>query len=127
MKSPIQSVYAIPGIIRGAFSERDLVRVVCDFYGADSNMLDQKTRKREVVLPRQVCMYFIREMFPNLTFENIGFIFKKDHATVMHAIKVMKDLMDTDKAFMVEVDVLRKDIMRIIDERKEEPKPIEKT
>ena len=55
------------------------------------------SRKKELSLPRQIAMYIIRKKF-NKPFEDIGTIFsKRNHATVMHAVKKIEELMNDDK------------------------------
>jgi len=48
--------------------------------------LTKKTRKRLCVVPRNVCFYLLRKEL-KLTLEDIGSIFSKDHATVMHGLR----------------------------------------
>lgn len=57
-----------------------------------------KTRKREFSEPRQLAMYFIR-LNTKLHSTSIGKLFGKDHATVLHAVKTISDLINIDKAF----------------------------
>jgi hypothetical protein len=45
-----------------------------------------KTRKREVVILRQVLMSLIKT-YSQLTMHEVGIIFNKDHSTVVHALK----------------------------------------
>jgi len=57
-----------------------------------------KSRKRELVETRQVCMYVLdRETSYSLT--DIGAKFNKDHSTVHHACKTIRNLIDTDRRF----------------------------
>jgi len=77
-------------------NEIKIIRIVSDFYGVD--LLDKenlKTRKRSVVVPRQVAMHLIYEFTP-LSFDTVGKLFNKNHATVMHAHKLISDLTHYD-------------------------------
>ncbi len=57
-----------------------------------------KSRKREIVVTRQVCMYVLnRETTYSLS--EIGAKFNKDHSTVHHACKTISNLIDTDRRF----------------------------
>ena len=60
-------------------------------YKVTPELMESRTRKREVVIARQILMYI---MWQNkLTLTTIGAAFRKDHATVIHARKtVMRDL-----------------------------------
>ena len=77
-------------------NEIKIVRIVSDYYGID--LLDKdnlKTRRRGVVVPRQVAMHLIYDFTP-LSFETVGKLFNKSHATVLHAHRLISDLMPYD-------------------------------
>ncbi|MEX0884396.1 MAG: helix-turn-helix domain-containing protein, partial [Cyclobacteriaceae bacterium] len=58
-----------------------------------------KTRKKEIVIARQVAMYFSKE-FTNHSLKSIGYHFGgRDHSTVIHAVQSVNDLMETDSVF----------------------------
>ncbi|MFW6352136.1 MAG: chromosomal replication initiator protein DnaA [Bacteroidota bacterium] len=72
---------------------------VCDFYGLDTSALQSKTRKREIVQARQVAMYFSKNL-TNSSLSAIGSIIgRRDHATVLHACKTVKNLKETNTEF----------------------------
>ena len=62
----------------------DLKKVV---YICERNGLIKKSRKREVVYARAAAFNFIRQN-TELSLAAIGDLFGKDHATVLHALKV---------------------------------------
>lgn len=71
--------------------------VVCDYFGLKKEELLSKSRKREIALPRQLAMYFSKEM-TNATFSRIGEeMGGKDHSTVMYAVETIKDVSKIDK------------------------------
>ncbi|HAM98320.1 MAG TPA: chromosomal replication initiator protein DnaA [Marinilabiliales bacterium] len=74
-------------------------KVVCDFFNMPHDVINSKTRKREIVQARQIAMFFAK----NLTKSSLATIGSqiggKDHATVLHACKTVNNLMDTDKRF----------------------------
>jgi chromosomal replication initiator protein len=79
-------------------------KVVCDYFDIPIEIMKSKTRKREIVQCRQLAMYFSKQMTKN----SLAMIGKhcgnKDHATVLHAVKTINNLMETDKQFRVYVD-----------------------
>lgn len=83
--------------------------VVTDFYGVEVDKINSKNRKREVVKVRQVGMYL---MFVNTTMgpSKIASLYKKDHATALHAYKVIDGYLTWDKDLITEVDKLQKKI-----------------
>ncbi|WP_010662963.1 chromosomal replication initiator protein DnaA [Marinilabilia salmonicolor] len=72
---------------------------VCDFYGINMDALQSKTRKREIVQARQVAMFFSKNL-TNSSLSSIGSqIGQRDHATVLHACKAVKNLQETNTEF----------------------------
>ncbi len=64
-----------------------ILDIVAKYYKISKNDILGKSRRREIVLPRQISMWMIRNL-TNLTFKEIGKLFKgKDHSTVMASIE----------------------------------------
>ncbi len=83
-------------------------KVVCNYYNIGLEMLQSKTRKREIVQARQVAMFFSKSMTKS-SLATIGSqIGGKDHATVLHACKTVNNLIETDKRFRLQVDEIEK-------------------
>ena len=71
--------------------------VVCSYFGINREQLLSKSRKREIALPRQLAMFFSKEL-TNATFSKIGEeMGGKDHSTVMYACETIKDVSKIDK------------------------------
>lgn len=63
----------------------DIVKSVADFFEIPINELIGKVRKKEIVEPRQIAMYLLREML-SLSYPFIGEkLGKRDHTTAIHA------------------------------------------
>lgn len=72
-------------------SVKDVIRVVSEFYNIDESVLFEKTRRKEVVKPRQIAMYILREDF-NVSYPTIGEKFGgRDHTTVIHSCDKIKN------------------------------------
>ncbi len=83
-------------------------KVVCDYFDLPIELLKSKTRKREVVQARQIAMFFAKKMTKS-SLANIGMhCGGKDHATVLHACRTVKNLTETDKNFRKYLDDLEK-------------------
>lgn len=81
-------------------SVKHVVSKVAEFYGIDEESIYEKTRRREVVRPRQVIMYILREDF-SVSYPTIGTkLGGRDHTTVIHSCeKVKREIIeDTDLA-----------------------------
>ena len=88
-------------------SVKDVVKVVSEFYNIDEESIYNKTRRKEVVRPRQVVMYILREDF-NISFPSIGDkLGGRDHTTVIHSYEKMKEEVKTDSLLAQEVTQLR--------------------
>ncbi len=76
-----------------------IVTQICDYFGEKESYVKGLLRKREFTVPRQVCMYFLRQK-TSLSLKNIGQIFNgRDHSTVLYAIQTVNDFIDTDRVF----------------------------
>jgi chromosomal replication initiator protein len=85
-------------------------KVVCDYFDINIDMLNSKTRKREIVQARQLSMFFAKRM-TKASLASIGLhCGNKDHATVLHACRTVNNLVETDKQFKTYVDELEKKI-----------------
>ena len=70
-----------------------IIRAVAEFYDVNEKSLSEKTRKKEIVKPRQIAMYLLREDF-NGSYPYIGQRFGgRDHTTAIHAHdKIIQDM-----------------------------------
>ena len=86
---------------------KDLIKVVADFYNIDENSIYQKTRRKEVVRPRQLTMYILREDF-NISFPSIGQkLGGRDHTTVIHSCEKVKNDLRMDPTLAQELNQIR--------------------
>ncbi len=107
----ISSAYALQARI--AIHGSDIIRFVEEYFNLKPGEINMKTRIREVVLPRQIVIWFLanknmkedeishqpgwskiaRQYFPTF-----------DHATLMHAFKTVNDMMHTSSAFRQQIE-----------------------
>ncbi|WP_026951091.1 chromosomal replication initiator protein DnaA [Algoriphagus mannitolivorans] len=81
---------------------------VSEYFSIHVDDLKAKTRKKEIVIARQVAMYFSKE-FTNHSLKSIGYHFGgRDHSTVIHAVQTVNDMMETDTSFRNSVNELKK-------------------
>ncbi|MDP3727646.1 MAG: chromosomal replication initiator protein DnaA [bacterium] len=77
----------VSGAPRRFISPKKIVRMVAEFYDVTEKDLINRSRRKEIVKPRQIAMYLLREelkcSFPFIG-EKLG---KKDHTTAIHAYK----------------------------------------
>lgn len=85
-------------------------KVVCDYFKIPIDQIQSKTRKRDIVQARQLAMYFAKQ-YTKASLSSIGSqIGNRDHATVLHACKTVKNLSETDKVFRGYVEDLERKI-----------------
>ena len=88
-------------------SIKDIAEIVSNFYNINEKNLYEKTRKKEVVKPRQVMMYLLREDF-NTSYPYIGQkLGGRDHTTVIHAYEKIKKDVVTDESLQREIEQIR--------------------
>lgn len=85
----------------------DIVSIVADFYGIEKESIHQKTRRKEVVKPRQIVMYILREDF-QMSFPTIGQkLGGRDHTTVIHSCEKIKNDIKNNPSLLQELDRIR--------------------
>jgi len=83
-------------------------KTVSEYFKIPVSMLSDKTRKKEIVIARQLAMYFAKE-YTSHSLKTIGYYFGgRDHSTVIHAVQSISDMYDTNQSFKKIVDELRK-------------------
>ncbi len=71
-------------------------RTVAEYYNLDVENLASATRRRHVVLARQISMFLVKQ-YTEESLKSIGRMFGgRDHSTVLYSIKTVKDLMETN-------------------------------
>jgi chromosomal replication initiator protein len=95
-----------------AITIESIQRVVCEYYSIRQNDLRSRKRTRSVALPRQVAMYLCRQ-YTSASFPTIGDRFGgRDHSTVIHATRVVKNLVQTDPDFRARFERLQRLVER---------------
>jgi chromosomal replication initiator protein len=79
-----------------------IIMHVCSFYGIKREELFKVTRVKDIVKARAV-VYYIAYNSNQMTYQFIGNRFNKDHATVLHSVKQLSNLMDTYRDIRIEV------------------------
>ena len=88
-------------------SVKNVVDKVAEFYGIDEESIYEKTRRREVVRPRQIIMYLLREDF-HISYPTIGTkLGGRDHTTVIHSCEKIKREIVVDSELSQEIQNIR--------------------
>jgi len=86
--------------------------VVCEYFSLSVDAISTKSRKREVVQARQIAMYLSKQLTKSSLASIGNTIGQRDHATVLHACKIVNDLMDCDKNFRSSVREIEEKLKR---------------
>ncbi|HEX9608958.1 MAG TPA: chromosomal replication initiator protein DnaA [Candidatus Paceibacterota bacterium] len=85
----------------------DVIQKVASFYNIDESSIYEKTRRKEVVRPRQLIMYILREDF-SVSFPSIGQkLGGRDHTTVIHSCDKVRNELKTDSNLNQELSQIR--------------------
>ena len=85
-------------------------KIVCDYFDLPVDKLNSNRKFRPIVTARQLAMYFARK-YTKASLAAIGSqCGKRDHSTVLHACKTVRNMLDTDKSLRAMVDELDKKI-----------------
>ncbi len=84
--------------------------LVAEHFNVPVERLHQETRKRNIVIARQLSMFLAKKL-TNKSLKSIGETFGgRDHSTVIYSCKAVQDMMDTDMIFKDTVAELEKKI-----------------
>lgn len=75
-----------------------VLEVVCLEYGVTVKELQSKSRKHEIVEPRQIACYLLRK-FAHMSCIAVGKEFFRDHTTVLVAEQAVKDHMAYEEGY----------------------------
>ncbi|MFZ2038902.1 MAG: chromosomal replication initiator protein DnaA [Minisyncoccia bacterium] len=86
---------------------KDVIKIISDFYNIEEKSIYDKNRKKELVKPRQIIMYILREDF-DISFPSIGEkLGGRDHTTVMHSCDKIREGLLNDTILNNEIQQIR--------------------
>jgi chromosomal replication initiator protein len=92
-------------------------KLVAEHFDLQVDKLKGQTRKRSIVIARQLSMYLAKNL-TNKSLKAIGENFGgRDHSTVIYSCKAVQDLLDTDMIFKDTVSDLEKKIKMSLNEK----------
>lgn len=81
----------------------DIIHIVCEHYNVTDAAIKGRTRKREIVLPRQVIMY-LADKYIKMPASRIGRnLGGRDHSTVLHSIHLIEKKEKEDSEFKAQL------------------------
>ena len=96
-------------------SPQSILKSVAEFYNISSSDLIKRSRKKEIVKPRQVAMFLLREE-TKLSFPEIGQkLGGRDHSTVIHACEKIKSESSIDEPLKQELVLIKERVYNSFD------------
>jgi len=87
-----------------------IVEAVCGYYNIVHSEIFSKSRRKEIVRPRQIAMYILRKDNGS-SFPTIGSSFGgRDHTTAMHACEKIEGDLETDETLRQDLTLIRQKI-----------------
>ena len=96
-------------------SPQVILKAVADFYNISASDLLKRSRKKEVVKPRQVAMFLLRDE-TKLSFPEIGQkLGGRDHSTVIHACEKIRNESAVDEPLKQELILIKERVYNSFD------------
>lgn len=101
MGNKIPSPYLIPGIKLEKYRPETLLLDVCIFFGITEENIKSKKRLREFVEPRHTYLSLSHYFFSKdkISYTKLASLVGGDHSSLIHAMKNVSNLCDTNKTF----------------------------
>ena len=92
---------------------KNIIKAVAEFYDVSEKDLLERSRKKEIVKPRQVIMYLLREELKS-SFPFIGLkIGGRDHTTAIHACEKIRKEIELDSNLNDEINLIKEKLYLI--------------
>ena len=92
---------------RRPITHERIAETVSSFFNLEPDDLKTGSRSREVLVPRQVAMYLMREELETPFIQIAAYFGKRDHTTAMHSFEKIEGLVETDNQMRQDVLVIR--------------------
>jgi len=103
-------IYKFVDQLNSEVTVENIQSLVADHFHISSDKLNGTSRKRSIVIARQLSMYLAKN-FTDKSLKKIGESFGgKDHTTVIYSCKAVQDMMDTDITFKSTVEDLERKV-----------------
>ncbi|MEW6617459.1 MAG: chromosomal replication initiator protein DnaA [Patescibacteria group bacterium] len=86
---------------------QEIIKAVADFFEVSQAELTDRSRKKEVVEPRQIAMYLLRDIL-KLSYPHIGEkLGKRDHTTAIHACEKIEKEINKNQQFNQKIMLIK--------------------
>lgn len=112
VKPIISSLVNLPR--KGSITPKVVIETVAEYFNITVNDIVGSCRKKDLVVPRQIIMFLMRENL-NSSFPNIGSeLGGRDHTTAMHAYSKIKNQLVDDEKLKQDIILLKQKIFNVV-------------
>jgi chromosomal replication initiator protein len=93
-----------------SLTPRQIIKIVAEFYDITVESLKNKSRKKEIVRPRQISMYLMRKEIKS-SYPDIGMhLGARDHTTAIHAFEKINKEIEDNKNLEQEINLIKEQL-----------------
>ena len=92
------SYFVVPGLKLRKVRFQRVITAIAETFEISEKLMMSKSRQRELVLARNMCMYVMKNYF-NMTLKEVGKCFSRDHTTVIHALRMFSIDVDQNEYY----------------------------
>ena len=108
---------AIPGYKNGNKTTRvsmidkeAVIKIICEHFNFSFDQILKQDRRREIVFARNCLTYFLFK-YTRMSKVAIGILLERDHTSVIHSLKALQDLIDTEERVSDTIIEIRKKLI----------------
>ena len=109
MKGHNINYWIYPGLTYRIYNLSSTKIAIMNMFGIHIDDFDSRTRKREVVEARYAYCYISRKKL-NYTLDAVGASIDRNHATVIHGVKLVESLIEQDRSFRNKIAILESNV-----------------
>ena len=92
-------------------SDEHILKTVAEFFGVSPGDLVTRGRKKEVVEPRQIAMYLLRDIL-DMSYPYIGEKLGRDHTTAIHAVEKINQEINKNSSLNQKIILIKEAIYK---------------
>ena len=110
----IKSIFKNVSQVKDSITPERIIDVVAKFYKLEKKKIVAKTRKKEIVIPRRISMWLIKNNF-EYSLEEIGKMFgNQSHSTVIVSIQWIDNNMKSNSALKFAIEKIKENLNKIL-------------
>lgn len=96
---------------RVSITDKDaVIKVICEHFEFSFEQILKQDRRRKIVFARNCLVYFLFK-YTRMSKVAIGELLERDHTSVIHSLKALQDLIDTEDEVSNTIVEIRKKLL----------------